>query len=286
MKTLLFVYRKIRSTLSNIIYKIRSIGQFKVSDVANLHHIGLNVTNVDSTLAFYEKYFGAKRVRYNGNIDALFADNLFLLLNPVKEPPSTNQGTSLWHIGWSGEDAQLEMDWRVKEGIEVHTPVTALDDDHFMYFFGPNKEMVEVYTRKKGHAFEHIHLLASDVDKTMNWFKSHLGLDPVYRKAALNPNGFKWNYLTVNTIDIVVFGKPIGKEAWWPEEGLKPTTGSALDHIGFSFGNIESIYKELKSAGTIIPQDIKFDPVYNHKSFLVQGPDGLLIEIVEKNNQL
>ncbi|WP_273276741.1 VOC family protein [Maribacter polysiphoniae] len=282
MKTLIIVYRKIRSTLSDIIYKIRSIGQFKVSDVANLHHIGLNVTNVDSTLLFYEKYFSAKRVRYNGNIDALFADDLFLLLNLVKEPPSTNQGTGLWHIGWSGEDAQLEMDWRVKEGIEVHTPVTALDDDHFMYFFGPNKEMVEVYTGKKGHAFEHIHLLASDVDKTMRWFSSNLGLDPVYKKAVNNPRGFKWNYITLDTIDIVVFGKPDGKEAWWPEESLKSTEGCALDHIGFSFGNIESIYKELKSGGAIIVQDIKLNPDYNHKSFLVQGPDGLLVEIVEE----
>ncbi len=287
MKTPLFIYRKIRSILSDLVFKILSMGQFRVSDVASLHHIGLNVTNVDSTLSFYEKYFGAKIVEYNDRNPALYADKLFLLLNPVGNPPTTNQDSSLWHIGWSGNDARFEFDWRVKEGIRVHTPVTPLDDDYWMYFWGPNKEIVEVYTRKKNNAFEHIHLLASDVDKMMRWFKSHLGLDPVYRKAAYNKQrGFKWNYLTVDTIDIVVFGEPDKEEWWWPKEPFKPTEGAALDHIGFSFVDIGPIYKEMRSAGTVIVNDIRTDTVYGHKSFSVRAPDGLLVEIVEENRGL
>ncbi|WP_282056668.1 VOC family protein [Maribacter luteus] len=280
MKFILNLYRKVRAILSDWKYALLNIGRFKISEPAQLHHIGLNVVDTESSLAFYEKYFGTKRVKYNNDNDAMDADKLLLLLNLVENPPTTNQGTSLWHIGWSGEDAQREMDWRVKEGIEVHTPVTALDEDHFMYFWGPNKEMIEVYTRKKGHAFEHIHLLATDVDVTMRWFSSTLGLDPVYRKSAKSPRGFKWNYFTVNDIDIVVFGKPDKKETWWPEEGFKPTDGSAFNHIGFCFQNVEAIFKEMKTAGICIVEDIKYNPENELKSFLIRGPDQLLIRIL------
>ncbi|MRX63756.1 VOC family protein [Maribacter luteus] len=281
MKFILNLYRKVRSILSEFKYSIANIGRFKVSESANLHHIGLNVVDYEVSLSFYEKYFGAKRVRYFNDNDVLDADKTLLFLNQVEEIPIVNKNLSLWHIGWSGEDAQLEMDWRVKEGIEVHTPVTSLDEDHFMYFLGPNQELVEVYTRKKGHAFEHIHLLATDVDATMRWFSSNLGLDSVYRKAVDNPRGFKWNFITVNDIDIVVFGKPEGKESWWLNEPFEPTDNAPFGHLGFSFECVESIYGQLKSANIEIVEELKQDPVYGHKTFTLRGPDQLLIKIIE-----
>lgn len=284
MKILKYSYRRFRSLLSEFIFALSSIGslwQFKISGVASFHHIRLNVTDRDSTIAFYEKYFSVKKVKYQDRTDALLTEDSFMLLNLVDAPPLTHLGSSIWHIGWSGVDAQYEFDWRVEEGIKVHTPITPLDGDYWMYFWGPNKEVVEVYTANKNNRFEHIHLLASDVDKTTNWFRSFLGLNSVYRKALKNPGGFKWNYLHVDSIDIVIFGKPVEKESWWPEKEFKPTDGTAFNHIGFSFENIEPIFEEMKSAEADLVHDIKIDPVYGLKSFFVRGPDGLLVEIVE-----
>ncbi|MEY8022152.1 VOC family protein [Muriicola sp. SD30] len=256
----------------------------KLSQV-NFHHVHLNVTDRDSTIAYYQKYFGATQVKYRDRVDALFTEKSFLLMNLVDTAPSTHLGSSLWHIGWSGVDGQSEFDWRVKEGIDVHTPITPLGKNFYMYFLGPEKEVLEVYTGNKNHRFEHIHLLSSDVDKTMDWFESHLGFIPVYEEAkhfGKNKLGFKWNVLTINNINIIVFGKPVEEVSWWPNNEIKPTDGSAIDHIGFSTENIEHLRNKMRSEGLDIVNDIKIDPIHGMKSFFVRGPDRLLVEIVEE----
>jgi catechol 2,3-dioxygenase-like lactoylglutathione lyase family enzyme len=250
---------------------------------ANFHHVHLNVSDRDSTIAFYQKYFGATQIKYRDRVDALFTEKSFLLMNLVDIAPPTHLGSSLWHIGWSGVDGQSEFDWRAKEGIGVHTPITPLDDNFWMYFLGPEKEVIEVYTGNKNHRFEHIHLLSTDVDKTMDWFESNLGLAPVYEEAKQWQNNalrWKWNLLTVNNINIIVFGEPVEKESWWPKNEIKPTDGTSIDHIGFSFENIEPILDKMRAAGLDIVQDIKIDSIHGMKSFFVRGPDNLLVEIV------
>ncbi|WP_197482128.1 VOC family protein [Polaribacter atrinae] len=256
----------------------------KLSKV-NFHHIHLNVTDRDSTIAYYQKYFGATQIKYRERVDALYTEKSFLLMNLVDIAPPTHLGSSLWHIGWSGVDGQSEFDWRVNEGIAVHTNITPLGDNFWMYFLGPEKEVIEVYTGNKNHRFEHIHLLSSDVDKTMNWFESNLGFLPVYKEAKQWQNNelrWKWNLLTVNNINIIVFGKPVEEESWWSNEEIKPTDGSSIDHIGFSTENIEFLMKKMKSDGLDIVHNIKIDSIHGMKSFFVRGPDSLLVEIVEE----
>ena len=250
---------------------------------ASFHHIHLNVADIDVTIAYYEKYFGATRIKYRGLTDVLFVERSFIFLTKVEAPPKTHLGTSLWHIGWSGVDGQSEFNWRVKAGIQVHTPINPLGSDHWMYFYGPDMELVEVFTGNKNHRFEHIHLLATNVDVTMNWFKLHLGLPPESEVARLWGNGlFKWNKLYVDNINIMVNGKPIEDRTWYPTDGFKPTEGTSIDHIGFSFENIEPIFKQMKSAGVEIVRQIEIDQGLGLKSFFVRAPDDLLIEIVEE----
>ncbi|WP_411896089.1 VOC family protein [Winogradskyella sp. A2] len=251
----------------------------------NFHHVHLNVTDRDSTIAYYQKYFGATEVKYRDRVDALFTEKSFLLMNLVDTAPPTHLGSSLWHIGWSGVDGQSEFDWRVKEGIAVHTPITPLGNNFYMYFRGPEKEIIEVWTGNKNHRFEHIHLLSTNVDKTMNWFESHLGLIPASEEVKyFGKNEFrrKWNRLKINNINIIVFGKSVGEVSWWPNKEIKPTDGSAIDHIGFSTENIEHLRNKMRSDGLDIVHDIKIDPIHGMKSFFVRGPDSLLVEIVEE----
>ena len=239
--------------------------------------------DLDSTIAYYEKFFSAKCVQYREDSKALLTEKSFLLLNKVDEAPSSHLGTSLWHIGWSGVDGKHEFEWRLKQGIEVHTSINPLGNDHWMYFHGPNKEIVEVFTGNKNHSFEHIHLLASDVDKTMEWFKLNLGLEPEYENAIPWSNGlFKWNKLFVDNINIMVNGRPKEERTWYPTNGFKPTGGTSLDHIGFSFDEIESVYDIMNSNGVEIAKKIEIDPLYGFKSFMVTAPDNLLVEIVEE----
>lgn len=271
------------SKLLTAIAEFGNVSKARILSTLGLHHIGLNVIDINASIAFYTTYFGAQKVMYNEQY-AIKAEQTFLLLQPVDKTPATHLGSSLWHIGWSGIDGQSEFDWRVQKGIKVHTPLTPLDGDHWMYFWGPNQEIVEVYTGKKTNNFEHIHLLASDVDVTMKWFRSYLGLNAAFRRGLYSPRGFKWNYITVDNIDIVVFGKPDTEESWWPKGEFKPTDGSSFDHIGFSCSSIEPVFKKVKSKGVEIVRDIQNHAVQGHRSFFVRGPDQLLIEIVEDKN--
>ena len=249
---------------------------------SHFHHIHLNVTDREKTLAYYQKYFGAKPVKYRGRTDALFTEKSFLLLDRVDAPPPTHERSSLWHIGWSGIDGPAEFDWRVREGIEVHTTINPLKNGHWMYFYGPEREVVEVFTGNRNHTFEHIHLLASDVDETMGWFEKHLGLAPDHKKAQPWPSGlFKWNILHVDNINITVNGRPVEERTWFPR-AFKPTDGTVMDHIGFSFENIEPVFERMESAGAHIVKGIGTDPVHGLKSFFVRSPDLMLVEIVEE----
>ena len=76
------------------------------AESAHFHHVHLNVTDPECTLAFYERFFGAVRLRYRGLADALFTERSFLLLNRVDAPPEPSIGSTLWHIGWSGTDPE------------------------------------------------------------------------------------------------------------------------------------------------------------------------------------
>ena len=112
----------------------------------------------------------------------------------------------------------------------------------------------------------------------------HLGLSPEHKRAQPWPSGlFKWNILNVGNINITVNGRPVEERSWFPAE-FKPTDGTALDHLGFSFEDINPIFEKLKSAGVKIVKGIQTDPVLGLKSFFVRGPDGLLVEIVEEKS--
>ena len=255
---------------------------------AHFHHVHLNVTDPAATIAFYEKFFGANRVRYRDLSDALFTEKSFILLSRVSEPPPSNLGSTLWHIGWAGVDGQSEFDWRTAEGIGVQTPITPLGQNFYMYFWGPDREVIEVYTGSRNHRFEHVHLLATDVDATIRWFVDNLGLAPRGPTRPYRSAGVFINTIRVDNVNLIVFGKPaadVPRPAWLPEEvgdDFTPTEGSAIDHVGFSVQDLRPVYNRIVANGVEIVRPVATSEEYGLTSFFVAGPDGLLVEIVEE----
>ena len=269
-------------------------GAHSESEAARFHHVHLNVTDTNKTIRFYKTFFGATQVRFRNRTEALYTEKSFILLNQVRLAPRTHLDTCLWHIGWAGVDGPSEFAWRQREGATVLTPVTQLGDDHFMYFQGPDNEAIEVYTGNRNHRFEHVHLMASDVNKTTRWFTDFLNLKPARMQvprpsADLDPNALRgiWmNSIQVDNVNLVIFGKPRQgtKPFWAPAElgpEFKPTQGSGIDHIAFSYRSIEPEFKRIKESGGAIQGGISVDKTTGLKHFFVIAPDKLLIEIVE-----
>ena len=250
---------------------------------ASFHHVRLNVLDIDQTIAHYQKFYGANPIKYANRADALFTERSFVLLNKVNKLPTSNLGTSLWHIGWSGVDGISEFEWRVREGIKVHTPINPLKEDHWMYFYGPNQEVVEIFTGNRNHRFEHIHLLAADVDVTVNWFKENIGVQADYEVAQpWSNNLFKWNKMHIDNINIMVNGKPEQERDWYPSNGFQKTDDTSINHLGFSFRAIEPVFQKMKANGVEVVKEIAVDTQYGFKSFFVRNPDKVLVEIVEE----
>lgn len=256
---------------------------------AHFHHVHLNIADPRETVEFYKKYFGANEVKYQGLSDGLFTEKSFILLHRVDTAPPSNLGTSLWHIGWAGVDGPHEFKWRTEQGIGVQTPVTPLGSNHYMYFWGPSREVIEVYTGSKNHRFEHMHLLATDVDATIRWFVDHLGLTPRWQSARPY-SGVSSNIIRVDNVNLIVFSMPGPGEPrpeWYPKEmqdDFVPTQGTAIDHIAFSYPDVEPVYQRMNDAGLEIVRSIAQDPEYGITSFFVLAPDKLLIEIIQEKH--
>lgn len=255
---------------------------------AHFHHVHLNVTNRDSTIAYYEKFFGANRVSFRGRSDAIFTERSFILLDEVDSPPRDNFGTSLWHIGWAGVDGHTEFRWRAEQGIEVQTPLTPLGSNYYMYFWGPDRELVEVYTGSKNHRFEHFHLLPTDIEATARWFGTHFGIHPRAPARPRSGGGTRVSTIRVDNVNLIMFEVPRPGEARDPilpaEVGpdFDVTDGRAMDHVAFSYRDIEPVYQRMRSAGVEIVHPIATSQEHGLTSFFVRGPDGLLVEVVEE----
>jgi catechol 2,3-dioxygenase-like lactoylglutathione lyase family enzyme len=261
-------------------------GSAQVS-AAHFHHVHLNVTDPRATIAFYKKFFGANEVRYRGLSDALFSEKSFILLTKVPTAPPIGLGTSLWHIGWAGVDGPSEFAWRTKEGIGVQTPATPFGSNYYMYFWGPDREVIEIWTASRNHRFEHVHLLASNLNSTLTWFHDNLGLSPLL-PAPEPVTGVATNYIKVDNVSISVMEVPAHgqpRPSWWPAEvadTIAKTDGTVIDHIAFSFPDIKPVFQRIKSAGVEIVRPIAKSTEYGLTSCFVRGPDGLLVEIVEE----
>ena len=264
---------------------------------AHFHHVHLNVTDPQKTIDFYRRYLGAVEVRYRDRAPALFTERSFLLLEKVPEAAPDAPKSVIQHIGWAGVTGQAEYDWLVAQGVEFQTPIGQLGDNYGMYFYGPDRELIEIWTGGKHHRFDHLHLWASDVAASSKWFRDHLGLEPrVGPKPQTQDReslGSLWmSFLQCDNVNIVFFGRPDFESVWFPganftpsdgpEGDFAPTRGRVIDHFGFSYREIEPVFQRMKAAGVEIVAPIGVDEETGIKSFFVQAPDGLLIEVVEE----
>jgi catechol 2,3-dioxygenase-like lactoylglutathione lyase family enzyme len=110
------------------------------------------------------------------------------------------------------------------------------------------------------HAYDHLHLAAPEPAKAVAWYRAHLGAAPG------------------DLPDRVQFGKTIF--AFSQSASAQPSEGSAIDHIGLSFPNLEAKVKELEAAGAKVLSPMRDAPGLFKLAF-VQDPFGVKLELVE-----
>jgi catechol 2,3-dioxygenase-like lactoylglutathione lyase family enzyme len=248
------------------------------AEVGRLHHLHMNVSDIERTRKFYAETFGVLPVQYNDKMPALLLERAFLLMNKMDADKIRNhQTTGLTHGSWATIDGRQTFERLKSRGVEFHTPVEELlPGSTYMYVYGPDREVVELVDILPGHRFNHIHVVAQDAKHTAQWFHALLAFDkPVVSGPMRNEN------LSIDGVAFTVF--PIGAR-FTPRENdgtLRNTDGSHLDHVAFSFRDLPAAYKRIRKLGVEIVQPMKRDPDYGFRHFFVRAPNGVLVELVE-----
>ncbi len=268
------------------------------------HHTHINAVDPAKSIEYYKTMFSAAKVKYRGISDAVLVDRSFILFNKVAAPAPWKLESGIYHIGWGGVDGPSEFEWRSKNGMEWQTGLSTLGTNYYMYAFGPDKEVVEVWTGFQHERFGHVHLFSDDVGAATQWYVQNLGVTAPGRvspKPPKAPDGFKsdpknptdiFRFLwtsqvsTDNDVAINIFAKPsLDTVNWWADEpvgDLVASDGRSIDHLAFSYRKIEPVFERMKANGVKIEDEIKLRPEFGFKSFFVRGPDKVLIEIVEE----
>lgn len=276
---------------------------FAQEEVGNFHHAHLNVVNPEKSIEYYEKIFGTPRVKFRGVSDAVLTDRSFFLFNKVEEPAPWEMTSGIYHLGWGGVNGPSEFEWRDKLGVEWQTGLSTLGQEHYMYAFGPDKEVVEVWTGFRHNRFGHVHLFSDDVGAATEWYMKNLNLvgpprippkppkapADFDRAAAGGAGVFRYLWMsqvsTPNDVAINIFAKPSDDTVnWWadpPVGDLVKSDGRVIDHIAFSFRDIQPVFDKMKANGVEIVKPITEDKDLKIKSFFVRGPDHVLVEVVE-----
>jgi catechol 2,3-dioxygenase-like lactoylglutathione lyase family enzyme len=255
---------------------------------AHFHHVHVNSTDPQKTLEFYEHIFGSQRIKFRNVADGLFTSRGFILIDKVDRPPKDLETTAIRHIGWAGVDGPSEFAWWKAQGAQFHTPLTPLGQNWFFYVYGPDREIAEVFTGDKNHLFNHVHFSTDDVRATAAWFEKHLGMqfpDSAKQPRPTNPSDRWGSAARLDGVSFVLIYKdhyyadsekrlPAGRR-------LESTRGSPIDHIAFSYENIQPVFERMRAAGLSIVEPVASRPGVGLKSFFVQGPDNVLIEVVE-----
>jgi catechol 2,3-dioxygenase-like lactoylglutathione lyase family enzyme len=108
---------------------------------------------------------------------------------------------------------------------------------------------------------DHIHLNVPDQAKAVEWYQKNFGGQPMTEAP-----------------DRLMFGDT--RLIFLKNDKGQPSTGSALDHLGFSFADLDAKMKELEAAGIKVVTPVR-DVAGLFKLGFVEDPWGTRIEVVQ-----
>jgi lactoylglutathione lyase len=113
---------------------------------------------------------------------------------------------------------------------------------------------------------DHIHLNVPDQAKAVEWYEKNFGGTPMTEAP-----------------DRLMFGDT--RLIFLKNDKGQPSTGSALDHLGFSFADLDAKMKELEAAGVKVVTPVR-DVAGLFKLGFVEDPWGTRIEVVQDAEKL
>ena len=241
------------------------------------HH--LTVTNVEAHKAFWLGALGGTPAKLGTN-DAVVFTNVIVLFRQGT-PTGGSKGTSVNHVGFGVPDIRAALARLKSAGYPAITraelpPSQEVKDDlafianqntSVAFVMAPDDvkvELVEVKTQRTPVALHHIHYYTPQVDQMKSWYVQHFGAKGGMRGA--------FQAADLPGVNLTFSPAP---------EGVAPTKGRSLDHVGYEVKDLEAFCRKLEAAG------VKFDRPYSKNAALGLGlafftdPFGTYVELTE-----
>lgn len=232
---------------------------------APYHHLHLTATDAAQASAWYAEHMGGElagdgqMVNYDGVLVIFF----------VKEDFPGSAGSSVDHIGFSFPDLAAKMKSFDAAGIKILSEVRDIQGKFkFAFIEDPWGTKIEVMQDPNLFGFHHIHLKNADPEATFDWYEAAFG-GKREKFAGMLPAlryGSVW-LLVQNSGGAEVAG----------------TSGRAIDHLGWSFPDLDAAAVDLKAKGVTFTMEPR--PFRDLKIAFIEGPGGVSIELVQPADQ-
>ena len=259
---------------------------------AHFHHLHLNVTDPDAAIQFYSSKFDSEKARFAGAQEAVWAQKSWLLFNKVEAPPPSEILSAIWHFGWGAEDMKAAYKKQLDSGTLFDTPITELFPNFFFaYVLGPNKALIELNTARH-HQFGHLHMLSLDGVSAGEWYVKYFGAKWLSGKPPTREPRFIRQFqvgpgssLMSDNVNIIIFAveyaRQVWPENWTGRKSFVTSKGRVVDHLAFSFEKLDEALALFEKDGVKIVARPAEIPGTKIRSAFIEGPDNLLIELVE-----
>src|SRR5687768_9138543 len=203
-------------------------------------HIHLNVPDPAVASAWYEKYFGGKRITEAPD-RLMFGSTRFMFLRNATAKPSA--GSAIDHVGFSFADLDAKMKEFAAAGVKVTTPARDVQGLFKLAFLeDPWGTRIEVVQDAELLGLHHIHMRGPDTEQVFSWLLGNFGGERTQLKGRL---------------DAIKYSAPGFSDMWiLVQRGdATPSLGMAIDHIGWRSAGLNDTIAELKGKGVTVTSE-------------------------------
>src|SRR6476659_5446555 len=222
-------------------------------------------------------------------MDAVKAQDVWLLFTKVAEAPAWELISPIWHIGWGAEDMKSTYQKQLDMGTKFYTPMTDISKlanspgFYYAYVDGPDHALIELNTAAHHH-FGHLHLFSDDPVSAGEWYMKYFDAKPrSNRPISREPRFYEGVQvgpamsLMSDQVNIIIFPSQLAKQSypdqWKGRTELTSSRGRAIDHVGFSVDNLDATLERMRKDGVKVTGEPKVIFDGKLKYAFIEGPD-------------
>ena len=251
-----------------LIFVAPVFGQLATPNAAGLTygHVHLNVSDIELHKRLWVEHFNGVVVQ-KGPLVAVRLPNMLVALTE-QAPTAGSRETLMDHFGFKVRNIETFLaKWRTA-GYEVGPEFIGAEGQKNAYIMMPDDVYVELQEDQSLHeeiTGYHVHFFTEDYEELLDWYTEVFSLEIRPRGSiatTTNAPGMNLSFGNANSPRIA-------------------TRGTAIDHIGFEFDDLEAFCKELEAKGIEFDNPYRDIPAIGLKIAFITDPSGTFIELTE-----